>query len=152
MKLAMIVCSMAAAVAAASEEWSFEVEAGAPRVVSCKVGRDWPARMADRDVAAIGADGSTTPVPWTLDTTGDQPELVFLADGRHVVRGHARWPVASHLAGDYARGIGLHFEYPLLGCGGYCRRNGTYHHRQFHACLHFMFHFSVGQRRVHSRR
>ena len=82
MKLAMIVCSVAAAVAAASEEWSFEVEAGAPRVVSCKVGRDWPARMADRDVAAIGADGSTTPVPWTLDTTGDQPELVFLADGQ----------------------------------------------------------------------
>ena len=81
MKLAMMVCSVAAAVTTAAEEWIFEVEADAPRVVSCKVGRDWPARMATNDVAAVGADGSTTPVQWTLDTTVDQPELVFLAAG-----------------------------------------------------------------------
>ena len=94
MKLAMIVCSVAAAVSAACEEWSFEVEADAPRVVSCKVGRDWPARMADRDVAAIDANGSTTPVPWTLDTTGDQPELVFLADG------HTHFTLIPHSGGS----------------------------------------------------
>ena len=84
MRIALIVCVAAAGLAAAGEEWSFEVDADAPRVVSCTVGRDWPARMANHDVAAIDANGATTPVPWTLDTTGDQPELVFLAAGnRH---------------------------------------------------------------------
>ena len=84
MKIFVIACMAAAGLAAAAEEWTFEVEANAPRVVSCKVGRDWPARMAIHDVASVTADGTTTPVPWTLDTTGDQPELVFLAAGnRH---------------------------------------------------------------------
>ena len=77
----VMLCSVAAAVVVAGEEWSFEVEPDAPRVVSCTVGRDWPARMATHDVAAIDANGAATPVPWTLDTTGDQPELVFLAAG-----------------------------------------------------------------------
>ncbi|MBR1588693.1 MAG: hypothetical protein IJ658_10250 [Kiritimatiellae bacterium] len=81
MKLAMAVCSVAAAFVAVGEEWSFEVEAEAPRVVTCAAGRDWPTRMAAHGVAAVRADGTTTPVPWTLDTTGEQPELVFLADG-----------------------------------------------------------------------
>ena len=79
MKIFVIACVAAAGFAAAAEKWTFEVDADAPRVVSCKVGRDWPARMATNDVAAVGADGTTTPVPWTLDTTSDQPELVFLA-------------------------------------------------------------------------
>ena len=84
MKLVMTLFSVAAALVAAGEEWSFEVEPDAPRVVSCTVGRDWPARMATHDVAAIDANGAATPVPWTLDTTGDQPELVFLTAGnRH---------------------------------------------------------------------
>ena len=82
MKLAIAICSVVAAAAAAGEEWSFDVEAEAPRVVSCAVGRDWPTHMAAHDMAAIGADGAATPVPWTLDTTGDQPELVFFADGK----------------------------------------------------------------------
>ena len=81
MRSIAIACVVAAGFAAVAEEWTFEVEADAPRVVSCKVGRDWSARMATNDVASIGADGAVTPVPWTLDTTGDQPELVFLADG-----------------------------------------------------------------------
>ncbi len=81
MRSIAITCMAMAAFAAAAEEWTFEVEAGAPRVVSCKVGRDWSARMATHDVAAIDADGTVTPVPWTLDTIGDQPELVFLAAG-----------------------------------------------------------------------
>ena len=81
MKIFVIACMAVAGLAEAAEEWTFEVEANAPRVVSCKVGRDWPARMATHDVAAVAADGTTTPVPWTLDTTGDQPELVFLPDG-----------------------------------------------------------------------
>ena len=81
MRIALMVCVAAAGLAAAGEEWSFEVEADAPRVVSCTVGRDWPARMATHDVAAIDANGVAKPVPWTLDTTGDQPELVFLAAG-----------------------------------------------------------------------
>ncbi len=81
MKTIAIACVAMAACAAVAEEWTFEVEADAPRVVSCKVGRDWPTRLATHDVAAVGADGAVTPVPWTLDTTGDQPELVFLADG-----------------------------------------------------------------------
>ena len=84
MKIFVIACVAVAGLAAAAEEWTFEVEANAPRVVSCKVGRDWPTRMATHDVAAVAAGGTTTPVPWTLDTTGDQPELVFLAAGnRH---------------------------------------------------------------------
>ena len=83
MKIFVIACVAAAGFAVAAEEWTFEVEANAPRVVACKVGHDWPARMAAHDVAAVAADGTTTPVPWTLDTTGDQPELVFLADGNH---------------------------------------------------------------------
>ena len=82
MKIFLIACVAAAGFAVAAEEWTFEVEANAPRVVSCKVGRDWPARMATHDVAAVAADGTTTPVPWALDTTGDQPELVFLPAGR----------------------------------------------------------------------
>ena len=81
MKVLAIVCIVATEFVAAAEEWTFEVEADAPRVVSCKVGRDWTARMATNDVAYIGVDGTATPVPWALDTTGDQPELVFLADG-----------------------------------------------------------------------
>ena len=81
MKIFVIACMAVSGLAEAAEEWTFEVEANAPRVVSCKVGRDWPARMATHDVAAVAADGTTTPVPWTLDTTGDQPELVFLPDG-----------------------------------------------------------------------
>ena len=81
MKVLAIVCIVATGFVAAAEEWTFEVEADAPRVVSCKVGRDWTARMATNDVAYIGANGTATPVPWALDTTGDQPELVFLADG-----------------------------------------------------------------------
>ena len=81
MKSIAIACVAAAGFAVAAEEWTFEVEANAPRVVSCKVSRDWPARMAAHDVAAVDADGVATPVPWTLDTTGDQPELVFLAAG-----------------------------------------------------------------------
>lgn len=81
MKIFVTVCVAAAGFAVAAEEWTFEVEANAPHVVSCKVGRDWSARMTTNDVAAVGADGTTTPVPWTLDTTSDQPELVFLAAG-----------------------------------------------------------------------
>ncbi len=81
MKVLAIACIAATGFVAAAEEWTFEVEADAPRVVSCKVGRDWTARMATNDVAYIGVDGTATPVPWALDTTGDQPELVFLADG-----------------------------------------------------------------------
>ena len=81
MRIALVVCMAAVVFTAAGEEWSLEVEPDAPRVVSCTVGRDWPARMATHDVAAIDANGTTTPVPWTLDTTGDQPELVFLAAG-----------------------------------------------------------------------
>ena len=83
MKIFAMACVAATGFAVAAEEWTFEVEANAPRVVSCKVGRDWPARMATNDVASVAADGTATPVPWTLDTTGDQPELVFLADGNH---------------------------------------------------------------------
>ena len=74
MKVLAIVCIVATGFVAAAEEWTFEVEADAPRVVSCKVGRDWTARMATNDVAYIGANGTATPVPWALDTTGDQPE------------------------------------------------------------------------------
>jgi len=83
MKLAITVCSLAVAFVAVGEEWLFDVEAEAPRVVSCAVGHDWPTRMATHDVAAVDADGTATPVPWTLDTTDDQPELVFLAAGNH---------------------------------------------------------------------
>ena len=84
MKLVLAVCSATAAFVAAGEEWTFEVESDAPRVVSCTVGRDWPVRMATHDVMAVDANGAATPVPWILDTTGDQPELVFLAAGnRH---------------------------------------------------------------------
>ena len=81
MKIFALACVAAAGFAVSAEEWTFEVEADTPRVVSCKVGRDWPTRMETNDVAAVAADGTATPVPWTLDTTGDQPELVFLADG-----------------------------------------------------------------------
>ena len=94
MKSIAIACVVLAAFAATAEEWTFEVEADAPRVVSCKVGRDWPARMATNDVVALGSDGAVTPVPWTLDTTGDQPELVFLADG------HTRFTLHPHTGGS----------------------------------------------------
>ena len=63
MKIFVIACVAVAGLAAAAEEWTFEVEANAPRVVSCKVGREWPTRMATHDVASVAADGTTTPVP-----------------------------------------------------------------------------------------
>ena len=62
MRIALMVCVAAVGFTAAGEEWSFEVEPDAPRVVSCTVGRDWPARMATHDVAAIDANGVATPV------------------------------------------------------------------------------------------
>ena len=94
MKIFVTVCVAAAGFAVAAEEWTFEVEANAPHVVSCKVGRDWSARMTTNDVAAVGADGTATPVPWTLDTTGDQPELVFLAAG------HTHFTLIPHPGGS----------------------------------------------------
>ena len=79
--LALAISGVASAYAGAAPEWRFEVAAGAPRVVSCAVGRDWPSLMERFDVAAMDADGVARPVPWALDATGEQPELVFLADG-----------------------------------------------------------------------
>ncbi len=78
---ALFTLALGAGFLAVAGEWTFEVEAHAPHVVSCKVGRDWLARMATNDVASVADDGTATPVPWTLDTTGNQPELVFLAAG-----------------------------------------------------------------------
>ena len=126
-------CSVAAALTAAGDEWSFDVEADAPRIVSCAVGRDWTARMATNDVAAIDANGVATPVPWTLDATGDHPELVFLANGNRrfalVPRGRDASPsrppalpplaVAQPLNGDITiRTSAFSISHPAKGGGG----------------------------------
>ena len=131
MKLAIAVCAVTVAAAAVGEEWSFEVEADAPRVVSCTVGRDWTARMATNAVAAIGADGAATPVPWALDTTGEQPELVFLADGKRrfalvprapgVTAAQASAGLAVTAAPDGAitvRNASFELRHPVKGGGG----------------------------------
>ena len=85
------------AIGAAAEEWTFEVATNAPRVVSCAVGHDWAARMETDALVTIGPDGAATEVPWVLDTTGEQPELVFLAEGR------TRFTLITRAGGSIAR-------------------------------------------------
>jgi hypothetical protein len=61
--------------------WEFVVPTNAPRVVSMPVTKAWVSMMETNAVAAVLPDGKTVQVPDILDTTGNEPELVWLADG-----------------------------------------------------------------------
>ena len=119
----------ALAFSALAEEWRFEVAADTPRVVSCPVDASWAKRMATQEVVAVADDGSAVAVPWTLETSGLRPELVWVADGRQrfALRGRtedASLPetdLAAETVGDAIVVSNSFFslQHPLNGKGGF---------------------------------
>ena len=84
-----------------------------------RVGYERETALAVREEHELGL------VACGVERPGDGRGGTVCADGRHVVSGHVRWPVASHCAGDDAGRLGLHVKGPLFACGGCRRHYGT---------------------------
>ena len=102
-----------------------------------RAGEEGETGVAIREEHEFGLVAGCVEGPW------DGRSGAVHADVRHVVRGHARRPVASHLAGDDARGVGLHLERPLFRRRNESRCGYASNCKNLHVFLRLRHYYSI---------